>query len=477
MMAPDDSLPRGTVLVVDDEPLKRITLQIELTEAGYQVYETAEPKVALRVLESKPIDVVVTDLKMPGMDGLTFLEHVKQRRPSIHVILMTAFGTVDTAVAAMKRGAYDYLTKPFTTDVLLSKLDQLLAYRQNVSGPGDRQHAESGRTPQRLGRLVGLSHAMRYLFQQIRTVADSEGPVLITGERGTGKELVAEAIHELSRRNGRPLVKFSGAAPSPETVESDLFGHENGFSNAEGTHVAGRLESGCGGTLLLEDVDRIPMGAQVKLLRVIETGTIEPMGGKEARHIDVRLICATRSNLGDMVKDGQFRQDLYYRLNVVNLLVPPLRDRREDLPVLADDLIDKAMADAPSRERPRLSPHALDLLVGYDWPGNVRELENVVQRALASCDTQEIRPEHVPPLGDQEGGGRHVIPFADLGGGLTETVASIERRMIESALVQSDYNQAKAAQILGIPRTTLRDKIAKYGLGAGPYQGGMVPPS
>jgi DNA-binding NtrC family response regulator len=471
-MDPINKNAKGWILVVDDEPLKRITLQIELTEAGYQVYEAAEAKTALRILDSRPIDVVVTDLKMPGMDGLTFLEHIKQRRADVHVILMTAFGTVDTAVAAMKRGAYDYLTKPFTTDILLSKIDQLLAYRStSVTAKTQGAVCES------LGRLIGHSLAMRNLFQQIRTVADSERTILIDGESGTGKELVAEAIHELSRRRDKPLIKFSGAALQPTLIESELFGHEKGAFTHAISRKLGRFELADGGTLFLDEVDDLPLEVQVKLLRGLEQQTFERVGGEEVIQVDVRLVCATKKNLRQLVEVRRFREDLYYRLNVINLTIPPLRDRREDVPVLVAHFIEKHATSGPDGTRPTILPHALDLLMKHDWPGNVRELEHVMERALAFCGIGQIGPEHIPPLTGQKGGGDHVIPFAEVGAGLTETVASIEKRMIESALVQADYNQAKAAQILGIPRTTLRDKIAKYGLGAGPPIPGGNPSS
>lgn len=464
-MQPIEQAPKGHILVVDDEPLKRITLQIEMTEAGYQVYEAADAKTALRVLDAESVDVVVTDLKMPGMDGLTFLEHVKQRRPDAHVILMTAFGTVDTAVAAMKRGAYDYLTKPFMTDVLLSKIDHLLAYRQSVSAPDGDPSEQKTRSVERVGRLIGKSPAMRTLFHQTRTVADSERPILVFGESGTGKEMVAEAVHQLSRRSGKSLVKFRCAATHINLLEGELFGWEDG---ASGRGKSGRFEQADGGTLFLDEVDHLSLETQVKVTRAVEQQTIERVGGDTPIHVDARLVCATRKDLHKLAEAGRFRRDLYYRLNAVNLTVPPLRNRREDLPVLVAEFIEMHGTVGPDGKRPTISPHALDLLVGYSWPGNVRELEQVVTHALTFCGGGQIRPEHLPPLTDEAGGGAHVIPFAQAGQGLTETVATIERRMIESALVQSDYNQAKAAQILGIPRTTLRDKIAKYDLSSGP---------
>ncbi len=474
-MDPVNKSAKGWILVVDDEPLKRITLQIELTEAGYQVFEAAEAKTALRILEGRPIDVVVTDLRMPGMDGLTFLEHVKQRRPGVHVILMTAFGTVDTAVAAMKRGAYDYLTKPFTTDVLLTKIDQLLAYRHSTPEAVESSGESSATGPDRVGRLIGHSHAMRNLIAQIRTVADSERTILIQGESGTGKELVAEALHELSRRRDKPLIKFSCAALQPNLLESELFGHEKGAFTTAISRRLGRFELADGGTLFLDEVDDIPLEIQVKLLRAIEEQAFERVGGEQVVQVNVRLICATKRDLRDLVESHRFREDLYYRLHVINLTIPSLRDRMDDVPILVQHFIEKHAPLGPDNSRSGISPHAMDSLMNYHWPGNVRELEHVIERALAFCGSGQIGPEHLPALTGERRGGEHVIPFAEVTGGLTETVAGIERRMIESALLQADNNQAKAAQILGIPRTTLRDKLAKYGLGAGPQPAGGAP--
>ncbi len=467
MMAPNDKNPKGWILVVDDEPLKRITLQIELTEAGYEVYEAGDAKTALRVLNSNPVDVVVTDLKMPGMDGLTFLEHVKQHRPGVHVILMTAFATVDTAVAAMKRGAYDYLTKPFSTDVLLSKVEQLLEYRPSMGEPDTEPPPDQVEPPDRLGRLIGRSHVMRDVYHQISTVADSEQTILIHGENGTGKELAAEAIHQFSRRSGKPLIKAGCATLPPDLLEGELFGRQDGAIADTGGDKLGRFELADGGTLFLDEVGSIPLEIQPKVLRAIERQAFERVGGQETVRADVRLIGATRDDLGELVQAGRFREDLYYRLKVVDLWIPPLRDRREDVPLLVANFIEARAPLGSSGTRPTVSPHALDLLVDYHWPGNVRELENVLERALAFCGGGQIRPEHIPALSDQADAGERAIRFTDAGAGLTETVASIERKMIESALAQCEFNQARAAQILGIPRTTLRDKIAKYGLGPG----------
>ena len=447
---------RGRILVVDDEPLKRITLQIELSEHGYEVYEAADALTARRIFESKPIDVVVTDVRMPGMNGLDLLAYIKQTRPETDVILMTAYATVDTAVLAIKRGAYDYITKPFTTQELLTKLDRLFAARSP---------SEVNEEVETFGRLVARSASMKRLFAQLRAVADTDRTILLCGESGTGKELFAEAIHEHSSRAGKPLVRFSCAALQPTVLESELFGHARGAFTGAHRQKAGRFELANGGTILLDEVDDIPTEVQVKLLRVVEQQEFERVGGEEPIRVDVRLICATKRDLLQLVKEGRFREDLYYRLNVISLNIPPLRERPEDIPVLARHFVEKH-AGLVGNQPVTISPHALDELMRHDWPGNARELEHVIERALAFCGGDEIRPEHILPLGRQEDASATCsLEPAELGKhGLNETVADIERRLILMALRQCNGNQARAAQKLGIPRTTLRDKMAKYNI-------------
>ncbi len=444
------------ILVVDDEPLKRITLQIELSEAGYQVYEAADAQVARALLDNKSIDVVVSDVRMPGLSGLDLLAHVKSVQPDVPVILMTAYATVDTAVLALKRGAYDYITKPFTTQELLEKLDRLFAARAP---------AQLLREAEIFGRLVARSPAMRRLFAQARTAADADRTVLLCGESGTGKELFAEAIHAASRRADKQLIRFGCGGLTPAALESELFGHEKGAFPGAARQKAGRFELASGGTLLLDEVDELPAEVQVKLLRVVETQTLERVGGDERISVDVRLICATKRDLLALVKESRFREDLYYRLNVISLVIPPLRDRRDDVAILAQHFIEKHAALAGNR-RVAISPHALDELVRHVWPGNARELEHVIERALAFCNGGEIRPEHILPL---PGATSPMAPPPleapeQTHLGLTETVADIEKRLILMALRSCGGNQARAAQRLGIPRTTLRDKMAKYSI-------------
>jgi DNA-binding NtrC family response regulator len=459
------------ILVVDDEPLKRITLQIELSERGYEVYEAADAQAARRVFDARPIDVVVTDVRMPGLSGLDLLTYVKQIRPEVDVILMTAYATIDTAVLAIKRGAYDYITKPFTTQDLLVKLDRLFASR--ARGDAGTEAARDG--TETCGRLVARSVSMKRLFEQVRGVAPTDRTILLCGESGTGKELLAEAIHMHSVRAAKPLVRFSCAALQPSVLESELFGHEKGAFTGAIRQKAGRFELAHGGTMLLDEVDDIPTELQVKLLRAVEQQEFERVGGEEAVRVDVRLICATKCDLLKLVKEGRFREDLYYRLNVISLAIPPLRERPDDIPVLARHFVQKHAVLVGGRPV-EISPHAIDELLRHPWPGNVRELEHVIERALAFCPTAdtdgplEIRPEHILPLGPVTADVTTLsaLELTENGRlGLTDTVADIERRMILLALRQCGNNQARAAQRLGIPRTTLRDKMARYNIPGG----------
>ncbi len=458
----------GRILVVDDEPLKRITLQIELSDHGYEVYEAADAIAARRIIDTRAIDVVVSDVRMPGMSGIDLLTYIKQLRPTVEVILMTAYATVDTAVLAIKRGAYDYITKPFTTQELLVKLDRLF---------DGRQAAVHDDGVEEFGRLIARSQGMKRLFEQLRAVAPTDRTILLCGESGTGKELFAEAIHSHSRRANQPFVRFSCAALQPSVLESELFGHEKGAFTGAIRQKAGRFELADGGTMLLDEVDDIPTELQVKLLRVVEQQEFERVGGEQPVHTDVRLICATKCDLLKLVKEGRFREDLYYRLNVISLNIPPLRERLDDIPVLAPHFVEKHAALVGNKPV-AINSHALDELLRHAWPGNVRELEHVMERALAFCHGNEIRPEHILPLEAQfdRTSDDTALTLAQLDDlqptangqiGLNETVADIERRMIVLALRQCSNNQARAAQRLGIPRTTLRDKMAKYSIPAG----------
>jgi len=429
-----------SVLVVDDEPVKRVTLQIELNEAGFEVAEAADAKIALDQLAKKPADVVVSDLRMPGMDGIAFLDEIRRRWPSTDVLIMTAYGTVDTAVAAMKRGAYDFIAKPFRTAVLLEKLERLRVYRAAKSN--------AGTGGPEFGRLLGSGPAMRELCAQIRAAADGSEPVLIIGEAGTGKTLIAETIHQLSASRSSGLVRFNGEGLTDATAAAELFGVE---SDVSGVRKTGRYEQAAGGVLLIENVDKLGLQVQARLCGL--------MGASEG----ARVVATSRRTFPEIIRRGEFREDLYYRLSWRTLTVPPLRQHSEDVPVLAQCFVERH-APLSTAGTQGISPHAMDLMIGYSWPGNVLELEHAIEQAIVRCGGAEIRPEHLPASICETDPNRVVGVMPEVGQGLTETVADVERRLIEAALRHCNGNQARAAQVLRIPRTTLRDKMTKYGL-------------
>ncbi|UCD28487.1 MAG: sigma-54-dependent Fis family transcriptional regulator [Planctomycetota bacterium] len=448
---------KGVLLVVDDEPLKRFTLQIELTEAGYTVYEAPDADIALKHISAHPIDVVISDVRMPDIDGLQLLEKIKIQSPQTHVILMTAYGSVDSAVEAIKRGAYDYLTKPFSSEVLLERLDRLLACQKIDKKAPDRQVDD-------FGLFAGQSNAAHRLCDQIQSLANSERDILIVGENGTKKGQVAEKIHKLSSRSQRPLIKFSCTASGSDMLEAELFGSNAGVT--AGHLKLGRLELASGGTLFLDEVDALPQELQVKLLRVLEGKVIERAGSTERVTIDTRVICATSKDLRQLIDSGHFREDLYYYLGVAIISVPSLRERPEDIPILAENIMKNYADCSGGKTVPgKISPHVFDLLMTYPWPGNMRELEHVFERAIMNASSDVIQPKDVV-LPVKEEPAEHVVMGTsfDETAGLTETVAGVERTLINAALRRAAGNQARAAQFLNIPRTTLRDKMAKYGL-------------
>jgi DNA-binding NtrC family response regulator len=438
---------KGVLLIVEDEPLKRTTLRIELMGAGYQVIEAPDALTALQVLGRQSVDVVISDLRLPGMNGLQFLDRVKADSPQTHVIMMTAYGSVDTAVQAIKRGAYDYLTKPFQIEQLLGKLDHLRACQTNRTGGGTIY-------TERLGKMAARSYGMRRLFEQVRKTASSNHAILIQAEPGTNTEQIAETIHELSSRAAQPMLKLNATATPSHQLDTALFAPNTGaFAAAQG------------GTLFIDGVDALPEDLQASLLHVLTTGTL-PLTFTSTQ-IDVRLLCATRTDLRRLVDEGRCNEDLYYRLTAITLTVPPLRDRPEDIPLLAEQFAQsEATKSGNGAAAKQFTPHALDMLMSYHWPGNAAELERVVARAVTFAETNEIQAKDI------------LLPAADTAGvpeppvipegvsGLTEAVAGVEKTLIDNALRRVAGNQAKAAQLLGIPRTTLRDKMAKYGIGA-----------
>jgi len=459
------------VLIVDDEMNIRRVLAAMLKRDGYEVTTAADGEQALAVLLKTPVDVVVTDLVMPRLGGMDLLKRVAVDYPDVPVILITAHGSVDSAVSALKAGAFDYITKPFEQDELRKVIAKAARAhdleRQNVhegAGEGDRPP------------LVGTSPAMKTIYDMVARVADSPSTVLISGESGTGKELVAKALHRGSARRDKPLIKVNCAAIPKDLVESELFGYEKGaFTGAVGAKP-GRFELADGGTLFLDEIGEIPVEFQVKLLRALQESEFERVGGIKTLKVDVRLIAATNRDLKALIADGRFREDLYYRLAVVPIELPPLRDRREDIPLLVQHFIEKYDRRLGKKVE-GIEEEALQLLAAYAWPGNIRELENLMERSVLFADGPLIEASALPDA-LRERGGPSAGPIAAVGplgaiaapsgASMKEIVrqaqAELERELITRALDETSGNVTRAAKRLQISRKSLQVKMKELGL-------------
>jgi DNA-binding NtrC family response regulator len=448
------------ILVVDDEPIKRAVLEDELREAGYDVAAASHPLEAESILEKSNFDVVLTDLRMPGQDGIGFLRELKEKRPEQNVIVMTAYGTVETAVEAMKSGAFDYIQKPFSTEELLLKLDRLLRY-EGLSGENKALRLALKRTRGET-QIVGNSEAIREILATIHAVSDTDSSVLISGESGTGKELVARVIHETSHRSAGRFVAVSCAALPKELVESELFGHELGAFTGATKRRIGRFELAHGGTLFLDDVDDIPTEVQVKLLRALQERSFERVGGEKPVHVNVRVLAGTKKSLPGLVEAGLFREDLFYRLNVVPLDVPPLRNRLDDVPLLVNHFLQK-LAVKSGRGDLTISKAAVAKLQRHPWPGNIRELEHLLERVIALNNKKHLDEQDIPDLvssGDVSAVAS--LSLDNVGNvDLAAVLADVENRLLRWALDRAQGNLAQTAAILNIPRSTLQYKITK----------------
>jgi DNA-binding NtrC family response regulator len=461
---------KPVILIVDDEKNTREGLRKALESPEYRILLAASTPEALQVMERARVDLVLTDLRMPGDDGLELMRRGRMLRPDASVILLTAYGTVQTAVKAMKEGAYDYLTKPVNLDELGMVVKRALA---SMARERDKADVRYG-----IENIIGASGSLEEIKRVVRQIAPTKATVLIEGESGTGKELIARAIHGLSDRREHPFIAVHCAALAEGVLESELFGHERGaFTGAIRRHL-GRFEMAHTGTLFLDEVSEMAAGAQAKLLRVLQEQEFERVGGTETIHVDVRLITATNAHLEALIARGCFRDDLYYRLNVIRLRVPPLRDRKEDIPPLVAAFLAEFNA-ANGKRVAGLTPEALSAVRAYDWPGNVRELRNCVERlvVLARGDTialselpskvENVSWRCVSRISETPPGVRAV---AEGSGGITQDVRSdhtlkaAERRMIEEALARTKGCKVEAARLLGVSRRTLYSKIKRYGL-------------
>ena len=445
------------ILIVDDEEGMRRLLSRVLTREGYETSAVGSGAEALRLVASERFDLVVTDIKMPEMDGLQLLAELKEYEPSLPIIVITAYGTIENAVQALRSGAYDYIAKPFENDEI--KLTVAKAFeRERLLAENRYLHAElEGRYD--FSGIVGGSLAMQQVYDMASSVAVSNANVLITGESGTGKELLARSIHYSSLRKEKPFVVLNCAAISEGVLESELFGHEKGaFSGALDTRK-GRFERADQGTLFIDEVAEMSMAAQVKLLRVIQEHEFERVGGNKTISVDVRIVAATNKKLEEQVKNGNFREDLYYRLNVVNINVPPLRSRREDVEPLSRFFLEKYTSET-GKKITDLSPRALSCLLAHDWPGNVRELQNAIERAVVLSKGSVLTPRDFPQ--GMQGDDQICLQIPEKGGSLTDILEDLERQLIIQTLQREDGSQTRAAETLGIKRTTLRYKMEKY---------------
>ncbi len=437
-----------SILIVDDEDSVRDSLLNWFIEDGYEVEAAENAKRALQLLEKRDFNIILADIKMPGMDGLELQRRIKALNSETIVIIMTAFASVETAVQALKDGAYDYVTKPFDPDDL--------SHLIRNAGAQIRLRQENEALKTRVTTLddvddiIGKSEAIRKLLEQIESVAQSNSSVIITGESGTGKELVARAIHANSQRRYFPLVSVHCGALTESLLESELFGHEKGAFTGATFNRKGRFEMADGGTIFLDEIATVSPKMQIELLRVLETKSFHRVGGNKEITSDFRVICATNRDLETMVRNGTFREDLYYRLNVVNITIPPLRERTDDIPLLVNHFINK-YCTSMSRDLITIEPAAMKQLEKFEFPGNVRELENMIERAIVIGNGKEIRLKDLP-MGKEA---------ADSS---VESLEELEKRHIEQILAKYEWNVSRSARALHVDRVTLYNKIRKYGL-------------
>jgi len=456
-----------TILIVDDEKNYLLVLSAVLEDEGYEVLTALSGQEALEIQKTSDLDLILTDMKMPGMNGITLLENVKAVDPDLPVIMMTAHGTVDKAVEAMQKGAYSYILKPFDNDRLIIYVKKAVTMYQVVKENRRLRNAVESRY--RFGNIIAKSPAMRDVFTMIQKVAPSNATVLIEGESGTGKEMVAKSIHFNSSRRDKPFIAVNCSALVENLLESELFGHEKGAFTGAVAMKKGRFELADGGTLFLDEIGELSANLQVKLLRVLQEKVIERVGGVRPITVDIRVIAATNKTLKEEMISGRFREDLFYRLDVLHIVLPPLRARTEDIRLLVDHFIKKYASERKSALPVKGVDQEVDrLFFSYSWPGNVRELENLIERVTILCPDEVIRVSDLPQgFKDNVQNALHLegIPTDAK---LYETLAMIEKTMIERALKMADNVQAHAAAILGSGKSGLNQKIKKYNLDVGP---------
>jgi two-component system response regulator AtoC len=451
------------ILIVDDEMNMRHMLQIMLAKAGYMIETALHGEEALEKMDQNEFDCVLCDLRMPKMDGMTFLKKAREKYPEQTFIMMSAYGNIDNALEAMKLGAYDYISKPFKRDEVLLTLKKA-EERERLKAENLSLQKRISRIEQRysFGNIIARSEAMRHVFDLVSKVADHKTTVLIMGESGTGKDLIARAIHHNGNRSPGPMVSINCGGIPESLLESELFGYKRGAFTDAVKDKPGRFDEADGGTLFLDEIGELPVSLQVKLLRVLQEGEITPLGGVGSKKIDVRVIAATSKDLAKEVEAGRFREDLFYRINVMTISLPPLRERRGDIPLLVGYFIDMFNKKL-NKDIEGLSSETMPILMGYQWPGNIRELENVIERAVLLAKGRWIAPEDLPPgiTSDQS------LPSTMLPNGtlsLKKASRIIEKDLIKKALELTGGNRTQAAKILEISRPKLISKIKAFQL-------------
>jgi len=447
------------ILIIEDEKITLVTLRDALKKKGHIVTACESGKEGLENIDQSVFDVVLTDLRLPAMSGIDILKKVKEKDPNTHVIVMTAYGTIENAVEALQLGAYDYMTKPFSYDELYAILDKIQDHNRIIEENIRLKNIISGTR-----KIIGASGRMKEVLETVDSVADSDYTIMIYGDTGTGKELIANELQRRSSRNDRPFIKINCASLSETLLESELFGHEKGaFTGATGTRK-GRFELADGGTIFLDEVDDIPLTVQVKLLRVLQEREFERVGGTTTLSVDVRVVAAAKTDLSLKIDDGSFRSDLFYRLNVVPIHIPSLRERREDIPALVEhfigihDMRNKIVSIAPS---------CVEALMKYDWPGNIRELENTVQQMIALSKNEILELSDIPRniiTNSSDLELDQLVPSDKETISLENTLRGFEKKMLAWALDKSGQNKSLAARILRLSRSTFRSKLIKHGL-------------
>jgi len=448
-------MENSSILIVDDDDSLRRVIEFNLQKRGYTTTAAESAEKALKILKSSDFDLLISDMRMPGMEGIQLMEKAREMRPDLPVIFITAFGSIEKAVEAVKLGAYDYITKPFDTDEFLHAIDRaidhqrLIAENIKLRAELEKQYSFSD--------IIGNSEAMQQIFSTIKKVADTDATILITGESGTGKELIVRAIHQNSDRSGSSLVTVNCAAIPKELLESELFGHVVGAFTGAIKDKTGKFVAADGGSVFLDEIGDMPLELQAKLLRVLEDRIVEPVGSENTITVDIRVMAATNTDLQARVRDGKFREDLYYRLNVIPIKIPSLKDRPGDIPILIQHFLDKFGGKRP----PGIEKKAMDRLMAYRWPGNVRELENLIKRLIILKKSKTIRYSDLPPEILQPGEAARIESDS---GKVELSLVESEKKMIIEALERSGWNQSRAAKRLEIQRHVLLYRIKKYNI-------------